>query len=112
VLKSKPFFKKNPNHDWLYTEQPVAVSDALREELLANEIPALTFAAGHKGIQVIRDVDSKKEMDIRQKFAVNKPWPRDSDEYEWRHSDIYNVAYPYLTGLYDEWVKKIQGVEP
>jgi len=50
---------------------------------------------------------------MRDKFLKpdtpnSAPWPRGTDEYEWRHSDIYVVAYPYLSGLYDEWVKKIE----
>jgi hypothetical protein len=53
-----------------------------------------------------------RDIDIRQTFAVGQPWPRGTDDYEWKHSDIYVVAYPYLSGLYDEWVKKIQGVAP
>lgn len=115
LLKIQPFFSKNPDYQELYSYDPVSVSDPIREELLANELPALTFAAGHKGIEAISDDFPKNETDIRQKFLLDNkdPWPRGTKQYEWRHSDIYVVAYPYLSGLYDEWVTKIEeGVSP
>jgi hypothetical protein len=111
-MKTKPFFSKNPEYGFLYTDQPAPVSATLREELLANELPALTFAAGHRGVKEIRDEHENRDIDIRQTFAVNKPWPVDRPRYEWRHSDIYVIAYPYLSGLYDELVKKTQGATP
>lgn len=114
-LRSRPFFSKSPDYSFLYTDQPVTVPLLIREELLANELPALSFAAGHRGVQKIKIMDSDRDIDIRDKFLVKKPgspWPRGTDDYEWKHSDIYVVAYPYLSGLYDEWAKKIQGVAP
>lgn len=108
-LKTRPFFLKNSDFDFLYNDPPLLVSAPLREELLANELPALTFAAGHRGVGKISN-DPGRNTDIRKDFAENKPWPQDRlDGYEWRHSDIYVVAYPYLSGLYDVWVKRIKG---
>jgi hypothetical protein len=64
----------------------------------------------------IRDKYEVRDVDIRDKFLIKKndaPWPRSKKQYEWRHSDIYVVAYPYLSGLYDEWVERIEeGVAP
>jgi len=110
-LKSKPFFSKDPGHAGLYTDQPVTtLLDADREELLANEIPALTTAVGHRGVEKIKMEDKDRDIDIRIKYAVGKPWPADRlDGYEWRHADVYNIAYPYLSGLYNEWSKKVKG---
>lgn len=118
-LKSKPFFSKNTDYTDLYNKPIFTVSDndraefnAMREELLANEIPALTFAAGHRGVEEFKEIALDRDTDIRANYAVGNPWPRDTDEYDWRHSDVYVVAYPYLSKLYDEWVKKIQGDTP
>jgi hypothetical protein len=109
-LRTRPFFLMNPDFDSLYKDPPPPLPPSLREELLANELPALTFAAGHRGVEVIRGDDSNRDIDIRQAFAVNKPWPQDRlNGFEWKHSDIYVVAYPYLSGLYDEWAKRIKG---
>ncbi|GAB6082576.1 hypothetical protein JCM30471_14900 [Desulfuromonas carbonis] len=78
--------------------------------MLANEIPALTNAAGHRGVREIRVDHPDRDIDIRLQYAVGKPWPQDRlNGFEWRHSDTYVVAYPFLSGLYDEWVKKIKG---
>jgi len=108
-LKARPFFSINPEHSELYSDQPVSVSNLLREELLANEIPALTFAAGHRGIEEISS-EPGKNIDIRLNYAIGKPWPEDRlNGYEWRHSDVYAIAYPFLFNLYDEWVNKING---
>jgi hypothetical protein len=106
-LRTRPFFLMNPDFDSLYKDPPPPLPPSLLEELLANEIPALTFAAGHRGVGEIR---LERNIDIRQAFAVDKPWPQDRlNGYEWKHSDIYVVAYPYLSGLYDEWAKRIKG---
>jgi len=105
---------KNYDNPWLYNDPPVAVSNAVREELLANEIPALTFAAGHRGVkELVGPVGVKININIRQDFAVGKPWPDDRLEgYDWRHSDIYVVAYPYLHRLFDGWKSIINEVQP
>lgn len=57
-LMTMPFFKKDSDNGLLYApaDQPPPVSAPLREELLANEIPALTFAAGHRGVKEIKDL--------------------------------------------------------
>ncbi|AMV73080.1 hypothetical protein DBW_2770 [Desulfuromonas sp. DDH964] len=108
MFRTQPFFSKNTQRDWLYSPDPVAnLPTLLKEEMLANEIPALTNAAGHRGV---REMTARKNIDIRQTYAVDKPWPQDRvNGFEWRHSDIYVVAYPFLSGLYDEWLKKIKG---
>jgi hypothetical protein len=111
-FRTKPFFSKNPDRDWLYSPQAVSIPSLLKEEMLANEIPALTNAAGHRGVGEIRVDHPDRDIDIRLAFAVGKPWPSDRPRNEWKHSDIYVVAYSYLSGLYDEWVKKIQGATP
>jgi hypothetical protein len=122
VLRTAPLFSKNADHDpWgLYSDQPFSAFDntlskeLLREELLSNEIPAVTFAAGHRGVKEIRDTVFGKDVDIREEYLVKTraPWPRGTIQYEWRHSDIYNVAYSYLFRLYDEWKDKIKEVSP
>lgn len=104
ILKTKPLFdKSNPENSVLFTTNPVGSSvlkTAMRERMLANEIPALTFAVGHRGVNGF-----KNNTDIRAKYLIenNAPWPRGDDDYEWRHSDFVNVAYPYLYQLYDDF---------
>lgn len=109
VLKTKPLFdKSNPANSALFASGQVSTLPTdMRERLLANEIPALTFAVGHRGVGGF----NTRNIDIRDKYLVkNKvnnvsaPWPRGTgDRYEWRHSDFINVAYPYLYKLFDEF---------
>jgi len=74
-------------------------------ELLASEIPALTFAAGHRGVEKF---DNDNNIDIRSKYLQKEPgatWPR--DKFEWRHNDIYNMALPYTYRLFSDFVSKM-----
>jgi Transglutaminase-like superfamily len=110
ILKSKPFFNKNAENVSLFTNMPVdatVLTTPMRESLLANEIPVLTFAVGHKGVEKF---ERGTNIDVREKYVRGPiaPWPRDN--YEWRHSDIFNVGYPYLYKMYDEWVNKAKGM--
>jgi hypothetical protein len=108
LLKIEPLFDKNPDNALLFTDQNVTLTEVKQVELLANEIPALTFATGHRGTGSFPD---KFNIDIRNKYlktVPNAPWPR-GDDYEWRHSDLIKVAYPYVYGLYFDWVKLMIG---
>jgi hypothetical protein len=106
VLKKNPLFDMNPAHATiaLFSEQPVTLSESKQVELLANEIPALTFATGHRGTGAFQD----KNIDIRNKYISDfEAWPRDNRE--WRHSDVFNVAYPHLYKFYDDLTRLIKG---
>ncbi len=117
VLKTLPLFKKNPDNAFLYSDQLVTrsmLSIAKQEELLANEIPALTFAAGHGGVTVFDSGGLKRNVNIQKKYLLdppNAPWVRDPKYYEWKHNDLYYVAYPYLRLMYDDWVTIINSGE-
>ncbi len=105
ILKTKPFFdKRNTENSALFTPGQIStMSSTMREKLLANEIPALTFAVGHRGV----DGFNENNIDIRAKYLpAGAPWVRDNNE--WRHSDFINVAYPYLYLMYDDLKNKSQ----
>jgi hypothetical protein len=108
ILKTKPFFNKNSDNAALFTYNLVdntVLTTAMRERMLANEIPALTFAVGHMGIgnTIIRRVN------IRDSFIPEgSPWPRDYNE--WCHSDFINMAYPYLWRMYDDLANQLKGI--
>ncbi len=113
ALMPMPFFKKNPDNLSLYVDTPVTLTDAKIEELLANEIPALTFAVGHRGIGAFEKMEVKRNFDIRDRYLkkLNAAWVRSTDRYIWLHSDIFNVSYPYVRLMYDDWVKVMNGGE-
>ncbi|MCF6179011.1 MAG: hypothetical protein L3J63_06445 [Geopsychrobacter sp.] len=111
TLKAKPLFSKNLNNSFLYSadplpEQSVTNAEAKRIELLANEFPALTYAAGHRGVSRF---DREFNIDIRGRYIKGGRWPRKRIKKEWRHNDIYSVGYPYLYGMYDYWARLIDG---
>lgn len=113
ILKTMPLFFKNPDNSALFTDGPASLSEAKIVELLANEIPALTYAVGHNGMSVFKD--KGRNFDLRQKYintAATLPWPITKIKkgvFEWRHSDFRNVAYPYLYRMFDDWAKLIRG---
>jgi hypothetical protein len=92
-------------------ETNITLQEHQQIELLANEIPSLTFAAGHRGI----DDPSfyQKNFELREKYLekMNARWPRmmSNNEPEWRHNDASFMAYPYLYRLYLDWVKLTKG---
>jgi hypothetical protein len=109
VLKTEPFFRKNPSYYGIFSDATnISLQEHQQIELLANEMPALTFAVGHDRIR--DDVFNKKTYNMRDQYLVKTyiDWPRNNPvKYEWRHNDFLFVAYPYLTRLYDDWVKII-----
>ncbi len=106
ILQTKPLFdRSNPDNSSLFatTFDNSKVTTALKERLLANEIPVLTFAVGHRGTSKF---DRDRNINIRAKYIpVGTPWPRGAKDRDWRHSDAFDVAYPYVFELYDDWVK-------
>ena len=61
-------FAKNPDNSILFTDAPLAQSaladpEGTMIELLANEFPALTYAAGHREV---KSFNQQHNIDIRQ----------------------------------------------
>jgi len=81
----------------------IASDTAKRNQLLAEFVPALSKAVGaNKCSKLLSD----RQFDMPSQFIVNDRWPRDkvdgTETRQWRHSDMGNVAYPYLHSLYDQ----------
>jgi hypothetical protein len=112
LLKTKPFFSKNPKYEGkgVYSDTPnVSLKKHEQEELLANEMPALTFGAGHGGMKGQKFKDKAFELRERYLIRENAEWLEKREKYEWRHNDVAFVAYPYLYRLYLDWAKLING---
>lgn len=91
-LKRHPVFKPF-NESWLFTTNCVStnmISATMRSRILADGIPATSFAAGANPIGnggVSGNID----------YAVCKSdigWPR--RDGSWRHSDIKKLAYHFV----------------
>jgi len=82
----------------------VASNMLQRDQLLAEAIPALSLPVGaHQCF----NIPSNKQFDMAQVFANQNNWPRsvnDSGIPNWHHSDMDQIAYPYLYPLYNQLV--------
>lgn len=67
----------------------------LRSVLLADGIPATSFAMGANTISAMKNIDMAE--------LEGAGWPR--KDKEWHHSDIKNVAYYYEKRFFDKLVK-------
>jgi len=45
--------------------------------------------------------------DMQSEFQKVGMWPRERDSNKWLHSDIREVAYPYIYNLFDELTKQL-----
>ncbi len=82
----------------------LAAAPLNRGQLLAEAIPALSWPAGSHAV----DAFEARNHDSAIEFADRISWPRGLKENtttpDWRHSDVREVAYPFLYGLFDEIV--------
>jgi hypothetical protein len=90
------------DEDTLYGTNGSAVAQqpAVSRRLLADGIPALSFAMGRNDLSGF-GVGSKDLSTFRR---GNNPtgWPRANND--WQHSDIKNIAYPFNYKAFDELV--------
>ena len=98
ALKAVPFFGPFADSSICATNGVVTITPALRAQLLADAIPAESFAAGANAI-------SGMSGNYNYQGADNTPngWPRkNGDVAVWEHSDIKNVAYYYVHVLFEK----------
>ena len=106
-LRIKPFFDKSGLIAPLLDPGTTGSEEArkTRNELLSRAIPATSAAIGRSYSTAVKDnfninmqVKSKTTKTIGEDMFVY--WPRSNGR--WLHSDIKDVAYPYLFGLFDD----------
>ena len=82
-----------------------------RNALLARMIPAMSPAAGRIPVPKLKPATSTEEHNfdmngtgIRpiEQGEQNPPWPESRPTTNWWHSDLREVAYPYVRGLYEQ----------
>lgn len=74
----------------------LATDPAVRAKLLAEAIPALSFATGRNPVPFTFN-DNKDMMEFK---TAGMTWPRPKGN--WWHSDFKGVAYSFNYGLYDD----------
>lgn len=89
--------------DWLHSTNAVTATQIaeVRDRILADGIPALTFAAG---ANVIGAFGEWGNYNYQSATLVGWPKTDDNDNPVWEHSDIKNVAYFYVRQLFKKIV--------
>jgi hypothetical protein len=109
-LETVPFFdsKSLSSPSDLYDAQTGASSPGSiyahnkRNTLLAQMIPATSFAAGRNAFKsVIKD----RQIDMAEVRISTPNWPIRDGKQEWHHCDLREIAYLYTYPVFDEFVK-------
>ena len=86
---------------WLFTTNaisPAAVAP-IRSRILADGIPAMSFAAGANPLG-----NNAVSGNIDYATCKSTPWPR--DEGQWYHSDIKNLAFRFVHRFFEKLVNE------
>jgi len=100
-LRTRPFFKKQTSDNDLFQETSgSSFADANRVRLLAEAFPARTLATGRQQVNAL--FTNGDNFDMQTSFENIWSWPRENRN--WRHSDLREVAYPYIYSIFDKFV--------
>ena len=111
VVDASPDYYTGP--PWIFnlyarnlTGGDIAADPVKRNQLLAEAIPALSLPVGANQCE---NILSGRQFNMPAQFADGTRWPSDrgvTDEQipKWHHSDMDQVAYPYLYKLYNQLV--------
>jgi hypothetical protein len=83
----------------------IAADPAKRAQLLAEAIPALSLPVGANPCQ--NNALLGKQFNMPEQFVAPAHWPRPvgiGELPKWWHSDMDQVAYPYLYMFYNKLV--------
>jgi hypothetical protein len=110
-VEVNPFFLPFPDPRLTTAEGgSLADDDSVRAQLLAEAIPARTFAAGGNRLEKPdHDPVAKLNFDMNSDLQ-KRGWPAkrlnsSQDKKRWEHSDIHNVPYQYTGMAFDELVQ-------
>lgn len=96
-LKVRPFFNPGPAELYGQNGSAYASPGQHRNTLLAEMVPALSFAAGSNNLESFGDGGNFDMMKMKN------GWPRSNPD--WQHSDVKIVAYIYLHKLYETFAE-------
>lgn len=91
-LRTEPAFRDDPE----FMLQSV-LGDQQIAELLAKAIPATTRTAGKESIGAFFGEEQMNMMLLK----TGDYWPSERSDGQWRHNDLFEVAYPYVHNLFD-----------
>ena len=92
------------------SETGSAFASAHRDTLLARMIPSMSPAAGRIAVPVLGNPSSDFNFDMNgtiirpdRDTEGNPRWPGTrGQDFRWWHSDLREIAYPYVRGLYKQ----------
>jgi len=92
------------------TASAVAADKRNRWDLLASGIPAMSFAAAANGVANLKDPLTGETRNFNMEAMRKKPvqWPVSRSalwKKNWLHSDIRNVALPYIYPVFDKMLE-------
>jgi plasmid maintenance system killer protein len=80
-----------------------AAQDETQYKLLAEAIPALSFAAAANEVPSLNTVGGSRNIHLE---ALQNGWPSIRSNDDWLHSDLKNIALPYISKFYDRVVSE------
>ena len=102
-----PFLEANLTQAEDGAASDLAAQPKVRYDLLARAIPAMSYAVAANRLPSLED----RNYDMPTLGRVKELWPLDGHEGEnqlgrWLHSDLKNVALPYVHLLYAEMIRR------
>ena len=100
-LRDKPFFEKFRFDDFHKTDKQEAAANNYDEvsRLLAESIPALSFATGSTKVEAFTD---QRNFNMNELFK--NEWPAErNDDTGWHHSDIREMSFLYIYKVFDKF---------
>ncbi|TVP77432.1 MAG: hypothetical protein EA353_10500 [Puniceicoccaceae bacterium] len=116
-LRSEPFFYRfrnsSPNNSFYNgatlrnalgdtSAITMASQPFTQYKLLAEAIPATSFAAGANAIGAFGEAQN---IDMQDQHQTSGEWPQERPNQNWEHSDLKDVAFPYVYQLFDQLVE-------
>lgn len=106
IFRIDPLFKKRVDDADLFKETSGGSFAMLnRNRLLAEAIPALTFAAGKKQVDAFGTLYNNLDMQAKLKNGWPPERSMDQESKKWKHGDIRDVSYPYVCPLFLKFVE-------
>ena len=110
-LQSNPFFLPFIDPRLTTSAGSVLASDpAIRSQLLAEALPARTFAAGANRLVNNQEFEiGAASFNMHGQFQ-KRGWPAERlqssrEQDRWKHSDLHDIAYPYTGMVLDKFVE-------
>jgi len=66
-------------------------------------IPALSFAAAANEVPSLNPIGASRNIHMED---MQNGWPQSRSSSDWLHSDLKNIAYPYVYEFYERVIQE------